>query len=339
MTETLELTPAELKADMDLMDEAAAELSRITERTEFTLSVLTQAIRTQEAIAKGKVLIQLRDRIPDGEWQKFLNREDVRLSYQSALLYINAAQLIEDAGPLYGEEMLMNFGVNALSGINKLPTDAKLSLLDKAEETGNPIKLPEVTKLSDKTETKLSKSAERLADAKEKKQKASEKYEQVKADPNIKATDADYIKAATNNRNADQSIEKLEARILQLESELEKEHVQKAEINDTLTERDDDLSVANRKLTEAQDSLAKAIEEAHKLRFDGDTARQQRVARVGNQLILTLPQVLADIQKFVADREGFEEKISNSVTNQINVLKSYLNEHFYNPETEQESES
>jgi hypothetical protein len=51
-----------------LMDDAAEELGRITERTEFALSVVVQSVRTQEAIAKGVVLNQLKEKVEDGKW-------------------------------------------------------------------------------------------------------------------------------------------------------------------------------------------------------------------------------------------------------------------------------
>lgn len=309
MTEaTIEQIPAELKADMDLMDKAAAELSRITERTEFTLSVITQAIRTQEAIAKGKVLIQLRDTIPDGEWIKFLNREDVRIGYQQALHYINAAQLMLDAEPLYGEEMLLNFSTKTLAATHLLPTEAKLEVLEQAESTGAAPTEKQVREIAKKPEVKLSLAAEKLADAKNRKANAA---------PN-----------SSEKASASTTIKKYEDRILQLESEIEREKQQKVELSDGLTSAEDDLHVAQKKLEKAQSELANAMEEADKLRFDEDTARAQRISRVGNQLVLTLPQTLADVQKFVADRSNFQEKTHTVITDQIKTLLAYLNEHF-----------
>lgn len=295
------------------MDQAAVELQRITEKTEFALSVVTQAIRTQEAIAKGKILKQLRDEVPDGEWMKFLNREDVRLKYNQAQAFINAAQLVEDASPIYGEEMLLDFGAHTLSAIHKLPTETKLELLDKAEETGKPIGQAEVVEVSKKTETKLSKTAEKLAEAKAKK--------------------AEKIAEGENPRHEIESIKKLEARILQLESELEREKEQKQELADSKGTAEDDLHTAQKKLEKAQAELANALEESQKLRFDEDTARSQRVSRTGNQLVLTLPQTLADVQKFIADREYFAEKTREAIENQINTLIAYLNEHYTTDQT------
>ena len=304
-----------------LMDNAAVELQRITDRTEFALSVVTQAIRTQEAIAKGKVLKQLRDEIPDGEWLKFLNREDVRLSHQTSLNYINAAQLVEDAAPLYGEDMLLEFGATTLSRIHTLPTDAKLALLDKSEETGEAPTNREITAINKRTETKLSKTAEQLAEAKQRKEEAKAAGEKGKYD------------------HAVQSIKKYEDRILQLESELAREQEHKQELSDGLTSAEDDLHTATKKLEEAQAELAKALEESHSLRFDADTARQQRVSRVGNQLILTIPQLLADLQKYVAEYEFFSENVQNAVGDQLKTLMSYLDEHFKDHQTYEESES
>ena len=318
------LVPEELQLDIRKMDEAAAELQRITERTEFALSVVTQAIRTQEAIAKGKVLKQLRDEIPDGEWMKFLNREDVALKYDTALGYINAAQLVEDAGPLYGEQMFMQFGAGTLERIQQLPVDTKLEVLDKAEEEylENPEKFKapsraSIEKLSKTPEVKLSKTAEKLAEAKERKANAT---------------------SGRDKADADKAIKQFEARILQLESELAKEKEHKMELSDGLTSAEDDLHTATKKLEEAQAELAKALEESHSLRFDEDTARQQRVSRVGNQLILTVPQLLSDLQKYVAEYDYFPENVQIAMGDQIKTLMAYLDEHFKPAETYEETE-
>ena len=310
------LTKADTQANIQKMDAAALELQRITEKTEFALSVVTQAIRTQEAVAKGKVLKQLREDIPDGEWMKFLNREDVRLNHKTALTYINAAQLMEDAGPLYGTDMLELMGARTLGRIQTLPTDAKLDLLDQVEETGKPLVEREVEEIAKTPEVKLSKTAEKLQEAKARKQNASTAHER---------------------HDADRAIKKYEDRILQLESELAREKEHKTELSDGLTSAEDDLHTATKKLEEAQAELAKALEESHNLRFDEDTARSQRVSRVGNQLILTLPQLLADLQKYVGEYEYFAETVQSAVSDQIKTLMAYLDEHFKSTETQEET--
>lgn len=309
MTQTI--TTESLQADIELMDTAALELARISERSEFALSVVTQSIRTQEAIAKGKVLRVLRDQIPDGEWMKFLNREDVRIEYTHALNCINAAQVVEEASPVFGEEILLQTGPSVLSKISTLPTDSKLEMLELAVERDKPITQKEVEAERAKPETKLSKATEKLADAKAQR---DEKLAEGASKADVK--------------NETKNINRLEARILQLESDLEKEKGLKTELSDGLTSAEDDLHKAQKRLEIAQSELANALEESQKLRFDEDTAKAQRISRVGNQLILTLPQTLADVQKFVADREDFQGKTKSTIENQIYTLIAYLNEHF-----------
>ena len=335
MTTTI---PASLQNDIEIMDAAAAELARITERTEFAISVVTQAIRTQEAIAKGRILKELRDQIPDGEWLKFLNREDVRISHAQSVQYINAAELVEVAGPIYGEDMLMNFGIGSLDTINKLPMDAKLEVLDKAEQTGKPPSVKETTAIAQKTETKLSKATENLAAAKAKKKEASENLKKIQADPEISAKDAECVQATNAEQNAKRSVKTLEDRIVQLEAELTREQEQKKDLTDSNEQKDADLTQAQAKLTKTQDQLGRLMEETEKLRFDEDTARSQRIGRVSNQLILTLPQTLADLQKFVADQEHFEEKVRTAITDQIKQLSAYLNEHFSSTKAKDETD-
>lgn len=312
-----------------ICDDAALELRRITEKADFALSVVTQAIRTQESIAKGKVLIGLQEQLPNGEWLDFLKREDVGFSHQMANHYMNAARLFEDAAPLYGEELLLNHGVQALAQIHTLPTDVKLELLDQVEETGRPLGQKEVAEVKARTATKLSKTAELLAEAKAKKHDLKEQLD----NPELKGRERSAV--ATANRDADRAIETYENRIKQLEAELEREKEHKTELSDGLNEAEDNLSQANRKLEQAQKELAAALEEAHNLRFDGDTARSQRVSRVGNALILALPQTLSDVQKYIAEKEHFSEKVQQAVEGQVRTLMSYLQEHFTYAENEE----
>ena len=314
---TATMVPASLQAAIELMDNAAAELQRITERTEFALSVVTQAIRTQEAIAKGKVLKQLRDEIPDGEWMKFLNREDVQLDHSMALRFINASQLAEDAELCgFGLEGLEGFSPRTLAAIQSLPTEQRLEVLEDVDENGTKYTENAVREISRKTETKISKTAEQLAAAKARKQQK-----------------LDEGQPEWETRQETASIKKFEDRIKQLESELEREKEQKQELADSKGTAEDDLHKAQKRLEQAQTDLANALEESQKLRFDEDTARSQRVSRTGNQLVLTLPQTLADVQKFIADREYFAEKTRDAIENQINTLIAYLHEHYTTDQT------
>ena len=321
MTALAERQTTEISTEK-LFEDAALELRRITERADFALQVVTQAIRTQEAIAKGKVLLALKEAIPEGEWMNFLQREDVPITQATAASYMNAARLFEDAAPIYGEDMLLNHGAHALASIQRLPLDAKLELLDKAEETGKPTLLREAQAVAMKPETKLSKTAELLAEAKAKKQAAKQQLE----DPECKGKERKAV--AQTVRQQDEYIENYENRIKQLEAELAREKEHKTELSEGLNEAEDSLSQANRKLEQAQKELAAALEEAHGLRFDGETAQAQRISRVGNALMLALPQTLSDVQKYVAEREHFAEKVQQAVDGQVKTLMSYLQEHF-----------
>ena len=306
------MVPASLQAAIDLMDNAAAELQRITEKTEFALSVVTQAIRTQEAIAKGKVLKQLRDEIPHGEWEKFLNRPDVKLPYKTALDYINAASLVDDQSEFYSAETFEKFAGSTLAAMHqKMSVEKQQEILSNAN-TGKALSRREVLEEAKKPEVKI--------------EKLKEKRDQAL----VKAEEA-HSNQIRNEAN--ESAKRYEDRIKQLESELEREKEQKQELAESKGTAEDDLHKAQKRLEQAQTDLANALEESQKLRFDEDTARSQRVSRTGNQLVLTLPQTLADVQKFIADREYFAEKTRDAIENQINTLIAYLHEHYTTDQT------
>ena len=327
MTALAERQTTEISTEK-LFEDAAIELRRITERADFAIQVVTQAIRTQETVAKGNVLIRLKEAVPDGEWLAFLEREDVGINPPTASKWMRAAQLVIDAGPIYGEDLLLNFGASALADVQSLPLEVKLDVLDQAEETGKPPSYKETRALHADPKVKLSKAQEQLAEAKAKRQAAKERAAEVRANPELSSRDPEYRSAVGAVVDANSSIETLENRIKQLEAELTREKEHKTELSEGLNEAEDSLSQANRKLEQAQKELAAALEEAHSLRFDGETAQTQRISRVGNALMLALPQTLSDVQKYVAEREHFAEKVQQAVDGQVKTLMSYLQEHF-----------
>jgi regulator of replication initiation timing len=64
--------------------------------------------------------------------------------------------------------------------------------------------------------------------------------------------------------------------------------------------------------------------ELQKLKFDDATARAERIKRISNNLTLSIPQTLADIQKFFAEKEEYPEKIREHLVQQATYLANYI---------------
>ena len=150
-----------------MMEDAAEELARITERTEFALGVVVQSVRTQEAIAKGKILIQLREAIPRGEFELFLARDGIKLSRGTVAYYIRAAEFASEFTAEFPEadaSALNSVAYTVLSEIHLLPKDLKDEYKGKIQNNES-ITCSEMERLAALTEVRLAKANENLNEA------------------------------------------------------------------------------------------------------------------------------------------------------------------------------
>jgi hypothetical protein len=287
---------------------AEEELKRIDERAEYAISVVTQAIRTRAAVEKGRVLLDIKEKfstVPefDGKFHEWLKLTGVSISH--AQKWMNAARVVDDATPVFGEELMLNMGVATLDGIHRLPTDAKVEVLCQAEETGKVPTEKEVRAVAQKPETKLTKAQELLAEARAKRDEKALVVDEVKADPEITYKDPEYTKAFVEASKAEARVKELEAQVEEFRL-LAKQEKAKAETEAT----------ARQKLEGELDQL----------KFDPETVRGQRIKRIQSTLTVQLPQVLSDIQKYRAERQHYDEEYQIALDTLIKDLKSYLME-------------
>jgi hypothetical protein len=288
----------------EAIEAAKAEIARVDERAEYTITVLTQAIRTQAAVAKGRVLLQLRERFDaapeyEGMWRKFLT--ECAVSEPVVYQWMNAARTVEAASPLFGEEMLLQMSYKTLNTIQQLPSSAQADVLATAQETGTVPTIKAVTELAKAPEVKLDKATEDLAAALAKRNAAKQKLEEVKADPEVSSRAQDAAQCAANN--ADITVKRLEETIEQLRSQVAEDKI---------------------KSEQAAKESERLNAELELLKFDDDAARDQRVKRVGNTLIVQLPAVLSDLQKYIAEKEHYDTKVVGSLDNSIETLINFL---------------
>jgi hypothetical protein len=266
----------ELAVNIDAaLEQAKVDLAAIDEKAEFAIQVVTQSIRTQAAVAKGKVLLQLKESYPvlaktgrNAQWSVFL--ESLGIPNTQATKWINSAKAVIGNGDEYGEEFLLQFPVNALATIQTLPDVIKEAVLEDAVEAGEPPKQTDVEELAKKPQTKLA--------------AALEKLDEIDVDDDVK-------------------IDKMKDTITQLKSQIAEEKI-----------KVDQQAKENERVTA----------ELELLQYDDSAAREQRIKRVSNQLIVSIPSVLSDLQKYVAEKEHYPSKTTKSLDASLETLVNFL---------------
>ena len=268
------------------IEQARADIRAIDEKAEFAIQVVTQSIRTQASVAKGKVLLQLRERfdqIPalEGKWSEFLDSEDI--NSKAASRWMAAAKLVKDQGETYGEDFLLNFGAETLTKIHSLPGVIKEAVLEDAADTGDIPTQRELNEITSNPKTKLAKAMEQM-EALAERQSDPERSDKLKS--NDRATE-----------------KKLEETIEQLKSQIAEDKI-KSEMEAKEKER--------------------ITAELELLKYDDDAAREQRIKRVSNTLIVSIPAVLSDLQKYIAEKDHYDGKTTKSLDDSIETLVNYL---------------
>ena len=157
--------------------------------------------------------------------------------------------------------------------------------------------------LAQKVEVKLSKAEELLAAAKARRDGATEKFDEVKADPEIQSTNTEYQMAQGRVTSADRAVSNFESQIAELQTQIEEERL---------------------KTAESQAREAKTNADLQKLKFDDARTREERIKRLTSSLTVGVPQALADLQKFFAEKDFYPEDVRNHVLEQATYLANYV---------------
>jgi len=288
---------------------AEEEIQRIDERAEIAIQVITQSIKTQAAVAKGKILSKIREQyahLPswDDSWQEFVKRLGV--SNNTICHWIAAAKLVESKQDVLGVDFLMEQSATSLSTVQKLPEAVKEAVLEDAVENGKLPSNKELKEISKSTPVKVMKAQENLDAAIEKRQQLEDQFNNLKQDPYVSSSSPEYQNTATNLTHANNSIDRLNEQIAQLKTDLVGEKA-KAE--------------SARKATE---QLNKEIES---LKWDDETAREQRIKRIQSTLTINIPQILSDLMKFTAEEKFYQDEYKTAIREQMVSLKTFLEEH------------
>ena len=273
------------------IQQAKEEIARIDERADFAISVVTQAIKTQATVAKGRVLVKLRERfdqVPalDGKWLKFVAELDV--SQIVATQWMNAARAVDENSVEYGEDFLMGFSSTALAKVQTLPAVIKDAVLSDAVESGVALKVTEMEELHKKPQTKLAKAMEAL---------------EAKADRLGELQSGAEPTAPSEKSRLTADTKKLEDTIEVLKSQIAEDKI---------------------KAEQAAKDTERLNAELELLKYDDIAAREQRIKRVSSSLIVQLPAVLSDLQKYIAEAEHYESKTRKSIDTSVETLVNFL---------------
>lgn len=291
-TSRIDVSEVETQQDKDfLMD-----------RGECILQIIGRA-----ALEVGEQIARVQDRFT-AEGEKGLGKyyTSLGITQQKASRWARCYRAYASYVSIFGDdgaiEAIDSLGDVAAAGLYSLPTSYREALLADIA-LGNPPTAKSIAEISSRKEVKLSKAEELLAAAKVRADKSSTTWELAKADPEIETGSREYKSAARDVYDAKTSIANFEQQIADLKAEIEKEKLNTAE--------------------EAEEK-ARVEKELQKLKFDDAAARAERVKRVSSTLTLSVPQTLADVQKFFAERNEYPEEVQKHLLQQCTLLANYI---------------
>jgi septal ring factor EnvC (AmiA/AmiB activator) len=283
----------QLSNDLDTVDQNAATV----------IAGLIQTVDTQAQIAKGKLIVQFREEHPalHRKWNQFLKLKG--LAKNTVYRWENSYRCSEEVKDRIGDEQLKVFGASVLATLySGLSTETRIRILESGSCTQR-----EVNSLLADPQEKLNRAEEDHSIAVEKDAKAKKDLQEYSG-PRSR-NNPEFITVKKKAENSKGSLDKLEAKIAKL-----KEQIQ--------LEQD--------KASAAEAAKDKAEEQLNQVMFDEDTSKDLQVKRVGYNLQNMVPQVLADSQRYLSERNRYSEDLRFHIDQQLTQLLTYLQTHYGN---------
>lgn len=302
-TSVIDTSEVTLQKDKDFLMERGTHILRVVAKAALLVGEQLVAIQNHfkqddnpNGVGLGKFYLSLG--ISPQQAQHWSNKYRAYVAFTEIFGDIEEAKTFE------------NMGAITASKLWGLPTAYRESFLLDIAEGNPPPTSRQLMELGKQPEVKLSKAEELLAAAKKRKEVADLKWEAVKADPDISAAhtgtddhDPTYQYAYSKQRDAAISVENFEQQIADLQAKVEAEKLKTAEETEEKT----------RVQTELQ-----------RLKYDDASARAERVKRVGSSLTMSIPQTLADTQKFFAEINDYPEEVRHHLVEQATILANYI---------------
>lgn len=305
----IDVSEVETQEDKDYLVHQGTEILTIEAKADFAIKKIVATIQGRASLEKGKVLVEVREyfRTQDARGAglgKFY--ASVGLTMSKANQFANAYTVTQEFKELFDgliePEKVLECADSTLDRIMTLPTAYRQEVLAEVAVDNAPSYV-ELRELHKKPEVKLSKAQELLAAAKARKDEALERLEEVKSDPEISSTSNEYKQAQRQPYNLDRDIKKHEQQIAELEELVEAEKL---------------------KTAQSEEREAKTKAELQKLKFDDAKSRNERIKRLTSSLTVGVPQALADLQKFFAEKDYYPEEVREHVLEQATHLANYI---------------
>ena len=303
----IDVSEVDEETDKAFLREKGANILMIEAKADFAIKKIITTIQGRAGLEKGKHIVEVQERFKaSGERGLTKWYKSIGLNLQKANRLANAYRAVDGFRDLFDgmvePEKILECTDTALAKIQQLPQDFREEMMAEVA-VGNIPTSNEVDKVIAKPEVKLSKAQELLTAAKARKEKAEERWEEVKADPEISSSDMEYKTARYANVGAIESVKNYEQQVAELQEQIEEEKL---------------------KTAEAAEREAKAAAELQKLKFDDAKARAERIKRLTTSLTVGVPQALADLQKFFAEKEHYPDDVRKHVLEQATYLANYI---------------
>lgn len=308
----IDVSEVESDEDKAFLIEAGTEILEIQAKAEYAIKKVVATIQGRANLEMGKTLARVQDRFQEGKtplstYKKFF--ASVNVTYSNANLWANAWRATQEFKDIFDgvvePEKVLECSDTALGRIMTLPKKFREEQLAEVAVGNSPTRR-EVEELAKQPEVKLSKAEELLAKARARKLQADDNWEEAKADPNVETNSKEYELAIAAKRNNDKAVAKFEQQIAELRALVEEERLKSAKQNE---------------------HNAKLEVELQKMKFDDATVRADRIKRVSNQLLVQVPAVLSEVQKFYAEIEHYDNNTRDFLEEQLDLLTAYLKDH------------
>ena len=304
------LEPVEKDSSLieDTWELAAAEIIRIDERAEIAIQVVTQSIRTQAAVAKGQVILGIQQKHGhlaafNGSLTAFAER--IGTNIQMVHRWVSAARSVEEHSNVFGTDFMMGLAPKVLSELNTLPSSVQTAMLEDATDAGKKITTTEVAEVKGSTAVKLLTATEKL----------EEKQEIVEVATAL-MNESRELSGTTNNPEYDSLYQQAKSAKEAIES-----------LNEKIATLKSDLVGEKAKAESAQKASESLNKELEALKWDDETTREQRIKRIQSTLTVGIPNVLADLMRFVTEETHYSDAYRKSIREQMVTLKTFLEEH------------
>jgi hypothetical protein len=307
----IDVSEVETQDDKDFLVHQGTAILTIDAKADFAIKKIVATIQGRANLEKGKVIAEVQDHFHEQDGRGSGLRKwyaSISLTASQAVKFAQAYRTTQEFAELFDGLVdplkVLECSDATLNRIQTLPQKFKEEVMAEVA-VGNVPTSRDVVELQQKPEVKLSKALELLERAKARKVKADERWEEVKADPEITVNHRvdEYRRAQANANCADKSIQNFEKQVAELTELVEAEKLKTAE-------------------SEAREAKAQA--ELQKLKFDDAKARNERIKRLTSSLTVGVPQALADLQKFFAEKDHYPEEVRDHVLEQATQLANYI---------------